>query len=91
MTKIILNTEPLIDHIRKMPVDKLGLLAEILNDAVGEARFYEVICLEKSEEGDAFYFSERARVARELRDLIVKMNANFLYLIEPQKKELLHA
>jgi len=90
-SKIMLNVEPLIAHIRTMPVDNLGILAEIMNDAVGEARLFESICLEKGEETDAFYFHQRAAIARELRDLIVKMNTSFIYLVEPQKKEQLHA
>jgi hypothetical protein len=89
--KIILNKAPLLKRIEEMQIDKLGLLAEILNDAVGEAKMLEQVSLENNDEGEAFYFSERAIVATELRDLIVKMNAGFFTIHVNPQKEASHA
>lgn len=89
--KIFLNRAPLVKKIEEMPIDKMGMLAEILNDAVSEAKAFERVSLESNDEGEALYFSERAIVAAELRDLIVKMNAGFFTIHINNHRETNHA
>lgn len=89
--KIILNTKPLCEFVAALPVDSLGILAEVLNDAVGEARMLEQVSLENNDVMEGCYWSERQKISRELRDLIVVTNATFFTLHTNPIKENAHA
>lgn len=89
--KIILNTKPLCELIASLPVDSLGILAEILNDAASEAQQLERVSLENDDEMEGCYWNERQLIARRLRDLIVVTNSNFFTLHTNPIKENSHA